>query len=189
VTSQPESAIYREQPGGLKAGRRFTRLPDWRGLAPRFSNLWAAAVYLLLPSLVVSLIYRGPRVVLDPIILLAFEAVLPHWARRMVRAAWIVVCGCVLLMEWNIYSESYLFYSSMLARIVFTPHGFGILCALIFMLGFMALPAKIMKPNPALLLLGVALYGVVMLVKGPAWGPQTPVWLRAPFGRSVQAMI
>ena len=114
---------------------------------PGVINLPAAIIYLILPSLIYSFIFKSPRIVLDPIVLIAAEALLPVFARRILRMAWIIVCGSVLLMDWNIYSESYLFYGSMLGRIVLTPHGVTILSAMAVMTAFLALPSRLIKPN------------------------------------------
>jgi len=125
--------------------------------------------------------------VLDPIILLGAEALLPVWARRILRLAWIIVCGCVLLMDWNIYSESYLFYGSMLGRIVFTPHGLTIIGAIAVMGAFLALPSRIMKPSLPVFGLSIAIYMGLICVEGAPWGGQYFPWFRTPFERAVQA--
>jgi hypothetical protein len=180
---------FRERQAELKPGvpallRRIGRL-----LPPRIIDPWALATYLILPSLAFSLVYRGPRLVLDPLLLLLVEASLPVWSRRLLRMVWIVVCGAVVLMEWNIYPESYLFYATMLSRILFTPHGAGILGAMVFTAGFLLAPSRVVKPNLALLGAALVLYAVAVAAKGPIWMEQKHVWLRVPLGRAVQAAI
>ncbi|RZJ87339.1 MAG: hypothetical protein EON88_23115, partial [Brevundimonas sp.] len=103
--------------------------------------------------------------------------------------AWIVVCGAVVLMEWNIYPESYLFYASMLTRILFTPHGLGILGAMLLTAGFLATASRLVRPNPILLIVALPLYLFAVVSKGPIWMEQKHVWLRVPLGRAVQASI
>jgi hypothetical protein len=160
-----------------------------RGLLPQILDPWAVAIYLILPSLAFSLVNRAIRVVPDPLLLLFVEALIPNWSRRVLRLVWVVACGCVVLMEWNIYPDSYLFYASMLTRILFTPHGSAILGAIVFTLGFLALPTRLVKPNKVLPAVLLVLYVLIVLAKGPIWMEQKYPWLRAPLGRAVQAAI
>lgn len=182
-------AAFRERQAGLRPGISPLHRRIGRALLPLIQDPWACAAYLILPSLAFSLVYRGPRLVLDPFLLLLVEAALPAWSRRMLRLAWILVCGAVVLMEWNIYPESYLFYASMLTRILFTPHGAGILGAMVFTMGFLLLPSRIMQPNLKLLPVVLLLYALAVASKGPIWMEQNHVWLRVPLGRAVQASI
>jgi hypothetical protein len=171
-----------------RAGLRFGRSGQWLAwLTPWIINLPAALIYLVLPSLIYSFIYKSFRIVLDPILLITAEALIPVWARRVLRLAWILLCGCVLLMDWNIYSESYLFYGSMLGRIVFTPHGLTILSAMAVMTAFLLLPSRILKPNWMAFAASIVIYTMLVWVEGQPWAGQYLPWIRTPFERAVQA--
>jgi hypothetical protein len=151
-------------------------------------NLPAALIYLVLPSLIYSFIYKSFRIVLDPILLITAEALIPPVARRVLRLAWILLCGCVLLMDWNIYSESYLFYGSMLGKIVFTPHGITILSAMAVMTAFLLLPVRIVKTSWRGFAASVLVYTGCVWCEGQPWAGQYLPWLRTPFERAVQAV-
>jgi hypothetical protein len=170
---------------GLGFGRSL-RGPAW--LSWWVVNLPAALIYLVLPSLIYSFIYKSFRIVLDPILLLTAEALIPVFARRILRLAWIVLCGCVLLMDWNIYSESYLFYGSMLGRIVFTPHGLTILSAMAVMTAFLLLPSRILKPNWMAFVASIVVYTGLVWVEGQPWAGQYLPWIRTPLERAIQAV-
>jgi hypothetical protein len=172
--------------------RASWRISGWRGLKtalPGVVNPPATIIYLILPSLIYSFIFKSPRIVLDPIVLIAAEALLPVFARRILRLAWIIVCGCVLLMDWNIYSESYLFYGSMLGRIVLTPHGVTILSAMAVMTAFMALPSRLIKPSWRAFSGSVLVYAALVWVEGQPWAGEYLPWIRTPLERAVQASL
>jgi len=155
------------------------------------SRIAVHLIIALLPTLAWSVIYRSPKVVLDPLILLAVEPFLFRWFRLPVRCMWLLLCGVALLLEWNIFPESYGFYLSLLPGVAGTPHGGSIIAALLLLAIFALLPRpEVPSRRRCCLLVGAAaIYLGMTLAKASPWGRENLVWMRVPALRAVQVMI
>lgn len=153
---------------------------------------WGAVFILLcLPSLAWSVIYRSPKLVVDSILILAVELYIPNLLRPAFRAAWGSMCIVMLLLEWNIFPESYVFYLGLVGTVLYSNHAISIIIAFGLLLLFVFTPIRIPCPNKkgALLLIALSFYLVVILAKMSYWGKDNLVWLRVPIVRSLQVAM
>lgn len=154
---------------------------------PAARALWIGAI-LLLPSLAWSLFYHTPKLVVDVLLLWSMEPFLSRAAQILLRTSWISLCGTMLLLEWNIYPESYLFYLGMLPSISDSRQGLAVIVTLALLVIFIFVPigpARIRSPAHMLLAM-LLFYACVTAVKLSPWGRENLVNLRLPVLRALQ---
>lgn len=164
-----------------------------RGLRAGWGG-WAAfagtVAVLLLPSVAWSLVYREPKIVLDVLPLYALECWLaPRW-RVLLRALWTLACAVTLLLEWNIFPESYWFYAKMWAGVAGSGQGTASILAFGCMAGYLVLPRLYLswvRRRPVPLVLG-CLYLLALAAKATPFGRAELVWLRVPMARAAQVV-
>lgn len=148
-------------------------------------------VILCLPSLAWSIIYRSPKVVLDVILFLPVEAFLISSLRPVFRVLWLILCGLMLLLEWNIFPESYGFYLSMFGTSLNSSHGRSIAAIFVLLIVFVFIPMPV--PSAAVrrvfLIAASACYIVAIFTKVSPWGKENLVWLRLPMLRAAQVAV
>lgn len=151
-------------------------------------KLLRTTTLLLLPSMAWTLFYHKPKLVLDVLLLWGLEPFLPLLAQIIVRTLWISLCGSMLLLEWNIYPESYLFYLGMLPSISDSQQGLAVLATLLLLLIFILVPIGPVRIRyPKRLLLAILLvYSCTAALKLSTWGRENLVNLRLPFLRALQ---
>ncbi|MDH4742997.1 sulfatase-like hydrolase/transferase [Sphingomonas sp. CBMAI 2297] len=152
-------------------------------------ELTGLVLYLVLPSLAWSMVYRQPKLVADTLLMIPIELFLPKLARPFWRLAWITACGAMLLLEWNIFFESYGFYAHLLFEIALTGHGLAIIGAILFFAIFLFLPIPSPKRRLQLLAIGTCAYLFVIGVKALPWGKEHLAWIRIPIVRALQVSI
>lgn len=135
-----------------------------------------------------SLFYHTPKLVVDVLLLWGLEPFLPRAAQILLRTAWISLCGTMLLLEWNIYPESYLFYLGMLPSISGSQQGLAVLATLALLVIFIFVPISPAKIRyPAHMLVAIMLFYVcTTAVKLSPWGRENLVDLRLPLLRALQ---
>lgn len=143
---------------------------------------------LFLPSLAWSMVYRVPKLVLDPIILLAVENFLPVLLRPVARALWVTLCAVMLLLEWNVFPESYGFYMGMIGTALNSSHGLSIAAIFVILTLFVFIPMPVPSAavRRAFLIAAGACYFTAIFAKAIPWGKENLVWLRLPMLRAVQ---
>lgn len=167
-------------------------LPRFANQDPRWRRRMQVAgmlLYLILPSLAWSSVYRQFKLVADPLLLIPVELFLPRVARPLFRFVWIAACGMMLLLEWNIFFESYRFYAQLLASIALTGHGATILAAILLFALFLALPLPRVRHRGRFLAVGATLYLAVVGAKMLPWGKEHLAWIRVPMLRAAQVAI
>lgn len=151
-------------------------------LIPRLLFLVAA------PSIAWSLTYRSPKFVLDVVLLLALEPFLPRGLTIPVRLVWVLICGVMLLLEWNILPESYGFYLGMLSPVSGSQQGIATVAALTLLALFVAVPAQVrafLQPRRTLAAC-LLIYVIAITAKVSPWGEVNLVDLRLPILRAAQ---
>lgn len=141
--------------------------------------------YLVLPTIVWSLVYREPKVVADVLPLAILEGFVWRPIARIARLLWCLLCVSMLLLEWNIFPESYQFYLTLMVRAASFPQGRAIAVGLGMLAVFAVLPRP-RRPAPATAICGLALYALLFGAK--IWPVTKPhlTWLRQPAPRAMQ---
>lgn len=141
--------------------------------------------YFIIPSFIWSIVYRDPKVVVDVFPLAILEGFLGGIVGRCIRIAWASLCLSMLLLEWNIFPESYLFYSALMLRAATFPQGRSIVAGAIMVIIFLALPTP-KRARCSTMIVVLATYLLLLGCKG--WSTTKPflVWLRQPAPRALQ---
>lgn len=148
---------------------------------------WRSALllaYLAIPSVVWTFVYRDIKIVADVVLLLAVESLVPRIVARLVRLAWCLLCVTMLLLEWNIFPESYGFYFGLMVRAASFPQGRAVLAGFMLLLFFLALPPPRVGYHARASL--IALYLLVTVLKLVPITKPHAVWLRQPVLRAAQ---
>lgn len=144
-------------------------------------------LYLVLPSFVWSLVYREPKVVVDVIPLMLVEAMLPSLMSRLLRIFWCVVCVMMLLLEWNIFPESYFFYLTLTAKAASFPQGKAVLAGCALLALFVALPSPRAPRKVSAIALAFLYIALTLAKTFPVTKPHL-LWLRQPAPRAAQVL-
>lgn len=142
-------------------------------------------LYLILPSVTWSLVYRELKIVADVAPLAVLESLVWQPVARLIRLAWCMLCISMLLLEWNIFPESYLFYLTLMVRAASFPQGRAVAFGLCFFVVFVLLPSP-WRPRWRTGFAIFAIYGTLLGAK--TWGVTKPhmAWLRQPAPRALQ---
>jgi len=156
----------------------------WVRSAP-VMGIFFALLYLTIPSVTWSLVYREPKIVADVVILAIIEGLVWQPAARLIRLIWCILCVSMILLEWNIFPESYLFYIKIMLHVASFPQGRAIALGLLLLAVFIMLPSP-WQPRWRRSLAVVVIYGALLGAK--AWGVTKPhmTWLRQPAPRALQ---
>lgn len=171
--------MLRATRGRINANRSGSRAA-WRR-----SDLLILLIYLVLPTLVWSLVYRDLKIVADVLPLLVIETFASSAIARVIRLGWCLLCGSMLLLEWNIFPESYAFYLDLMLRAASFPQGRAVAVGFGLLILFLALP-----PPPRLgrrtLVAFLLVYAILAGAK--IWSATKPhlTWLRQPVLRAAQ---
>jgi hypothetical protein len=152
---------------------------------PRIVHTTLLVAYLVLPSLVWTLVYRDPKIVADVLLLLVLEGLSPGWMARTIRLGWCLLCGSMLLLEWNIFPESYAFYFGLMIRAASFPQGRAVVIGFLLLVAFMALPPPRRTRRRTTVAL-LALYAALTVLKLAPQSKPYVVWLRQPALRALQ---
>jgi len=161
---------------------------DWRTVQMRgiaCSAILRGLLYFTLPSIVWSLVYREPKIVVDVLPLAVVESLVWRPIACVIRLAWCLLCVSMLLLEWNIFPESYLFYLTLMVRAASFPQGRAIALGLCLLIVFIALP----PPRRLSRHVEVSIFAIYAALLGAKAWPVTKthlIWLRQPAPRALQ---
>lgn len=158
-------------------------------------NSWLSAgvlaAFLLLPSLAWSAAYRSPKIVLDVLVLAALHPQFSQTSQTIIRLIWTLLCAMMLLLEWNIFPESYGFYLGMAAAMKGSQQGIAVWATLTLLVLFIVIPlgsanGRLLRSAAPWLLVA---YLSLIALKTSAWGRVHMVNARLPAPRAVQVAI